>query len=116
MGEKPEGQRPTSGRRVTEPAAYLTIHKLCSGSAGRHVHAASGHAILSELHDREVTSSLWVPEMLSPTTSAARRSVASMTCAYVCRIRVGRECPSLPATVRTSTPPANITVAAKWRR
>ena len=24
--------------------------------------------------------------------------------------------PSLPATVRTSTPPANITVAAKWRR
>ena len=25
MGEKPEGQRPTSGRRVAEPAAYLTV-------------------------------------------------------------------------------------------
>ncbi len=41
------------------------------------------------------------PVRLPPTTSAALRSVASVTCAYVCRVRVGRKCPSLPATVRT---------------
>ena len=26
MDEKPEGQRPTSGQRVAEPAAYLAVH------------------------------------------------------------------------------------------
>lgn len=35
MDEQPEGQRPTSAQRVTEPAAYLALVVECVQEIGR---------------------------------------------------------------------------------
>jgi hypothetical protein len=46
MGEQPEGQRPTSGQKVTKPAAYLAVHSGSTGTGlprqGRTLEPAAG--------------------------------------------------------------------------
>src|SRR5258708_6428098 len=56
-----------------------------------------------------------VPKIL-PMTSAAARSRSSRAWLYTRRVTEGSECPSRPATVRTSTPAPISWVAVKCRR